>query len=123
MNKIIGAHNKFGKEGEQLAVNYLLKHGYSIKYRNYRYLKGEIDILAQKGDILAVVEVKSRSSKDFGPIAETVTPKKIKLLVQTTDYYVIDNDLDVEVRFDIITIFKNYGVYEIEHLKNAFFHF
>jgi putative endonuclease len=119
----MGKHNEFGKLGEQKAADFLVKKGYEIKYKNYRYLKAEIDIIAQKGDILAIVEVKSRSSDFLSTIAETVNQKKIKLLVSAADYYVTDNDLDVEVRFDIITILKKGKQFNLEHLKNAFYHF
>ena len=119
----MGKHNEFGKEGEQIAVDYLKKNGYVVKYKNYRYLKAEIDIIAKKDDVLAIVEVRSRSSNFIENIAETVTPKKIKLLVMAADHYVTDNNLDVEVRFDIITILKNKSQFELEHLESAFYHF
>jgi putative endonuclease len=119
----MGKHNEFGKEGEQLAVDFLIKKGYSILYKNYRYLKAEIDIIAQKGEVLAIVEVRSRSSDFIENIAETVNQKKINLLVMAADYYVVDNDLDVEVRFDIITILKNKTRFELEHIESAFYHF
>ena len=119
----MGKHNEFGKEGEQIAVDFLVKNDYKIKYRNYRYLKAEIDIIAQKGDVLAIVEVRSRSSDFLENIAETITPKKIKLMVMGADHYVTEGNLDVEVRFDIITILKNKSKFELEHLENAFYHF
>lgn len=117
------SHNEFGKLGEEMATNHLLKNGYTIRYRNYRYLKAEIDILAQKGSILAVVEVKSRSSDYLQEIAETVNKKKITLLVSAADHYVVENDLDVEVRFDIITILKKGKGFELEHIEDAFHYF
>ena len=119
----MGKHNEFGKEGEQIAVEHLLKNGYKIKYKNYRYLQAEIDIIAQKDEILAIVEVRSRSSDYIENIAETVTPKKIKLLVMAANHYVTENDLNVDVRFDIITILKNKSRFELEHLEAAFYHF
>lgn len=119
----MGKHNEFGKEGEQIAVNFLLKKGYTISYRNYRYLKAEIDIIAKKDDIIAIVEVRSRSSDFIENIAETITPKKIKLLVMAADHYILSSNFDVEVRFDIITILKNSKQFKIEHLENAFYHF
>ena len=122
-HKIMGKHNEFGKLGEKKAVDYLIKKGYKITYKNYRYLKAEIDIIAQKGDILAIIEVKSRSSEFLENIAETVNQKKIRLLVTATDHYVITNELDVEVRFDIITILKKGKDFTIEHFENAFYHF
>lgn len=119
----MGKHNEFGQRGEQLAVDHLIRKGYTVVHRNYRYLKAEIDIIAKKGDILAIVEVKSRSSEYMQPIAETVTEKKIKLMVMAADHYIISKDLDVEARFDIITIHKNGTKHDIEHLENAFYHF
>lgn len=119
----MGKHNEFGKEGEQLAVDYLKKKGYTITYKNYRYLKAEVDIIARKDDVLAIVEVRSRSSNFIENIAETVTPKKIKLMVMAADHYVSENDIDVDVRFDIITILKNRSKFELEHLESAFYYF
>jgi putative endonuclease len=119
----MGKHNEFGKEGEQIATDFLVKKGYAIAYRNYRYLKAEIDIIAVKDDIVSIVEVRSRSSDFLENIAETITPKKIKLLVMAADYYMLSSDLDLEVRFDIITILKNSKQFKIEHLENAFYHF
>ncbi|MEP2238442.1 MAG: YraN family protein [Maribacter sp.] len=119
----MGKHNEFGKEGEKIAVDYLQKKGYAIKYKNYRYLKAEVDIIASIDDVLVIIEVRSRSTDFFENIAETVTPKKIKLLVMAADHYVTDNNLDVEVRFDIITILKNKSKFELEHLESAFYHF
>jgi len=119
----MGVHNEFGKEGEELAAAYLVKKGYLIICRNYRYLKAEIDIIAQKGNTIAIIEVKSRSSAYFENIAETVSKKKIGLLVTATDYYVNTNKLEREVRFDIITILKKNDKFLIEHLEDAFYHF
>ncbi|WP_422082268.1 YraN family protein [Ulvibacterium sp.] len=119
----MGKHNEFGKEGEQMAVDFLMAKGYSIKYRNYRYLKSEIDIIAQKGNTLAIIEVRARSNDQIIPIAETITKKKIGLLAMGADHYVTEQELDVEVRFDVITILKNRKIFKIEHLKDAFYHF
>jgi len=119
----MGFHNEFGKEGEELATAYLVEKGYRIICRNYRYLKGEIDIIAQKDNIIAIIEVKSRSSAYFENIAETVSKKKIRLLVTAADYYVNTNKFEREVRFDIITILKKKNKFLIEHLEDAFYHF
>lgn len=116
-------HNELGKEGEQLAVEYLLQKNYKILVRNYRFLKAEVDIIAQKGTTLAAIEVKTRSTIDFGNPQDFINQKKIQLLVSAMDNYVVENDLDVEVRFDIIAIVKEKNVFEIEHLKDAFLHF
>ncbi len=119
----MGSHNEFGKEGEKLATAYLVEKGYRILYRNYRYLKAEIDIIAEKGNTIAIIEVKSRSSAYFENIAETVSKKKIGLLVTAADYYINTNKFEREVRFDIITILKQKDKLLIEHLEDAFYHF
>lgn len=116
-------HNDLGKKGEQLAIDFLIKNDYKILEKNYRYLKAEVDIIAQKNDVLAAIEVKTRSSSYFGNPEEFVNPKKIKLLISAIDNYVVERDLDVEVRFDIIAIIQNKKETKIEHLEDAFLHF
>jgi putative endonuclease len=116
-------HNELGKKGEQLAVDFLLKKNYQIVERNYRFDKAEIDIIAKNENILAVIEVKTRSTTDFGDPQDFVKPKQIQRLVKAVDEYVTVNDLDVEVRFDIIAIVKQDKGFHIQHLKNAFYHF
>jgi len=116
-------HNQLGKKGEQLAVDYLLKNDYSIIERNFRFDKAEVDIIAQKGNILAIIEVKTRSTIDFGNPQDFVKPSQIKRLVKAVDEYITVNKLDVEVRFDIIAIVKEGKNYNITHLENAFYHF
>jgi putative endonuclease len=119
----MAAHNELGKKGEQLAIDFLIKNKYKILEKNYRYLKAEVDIIAQKENILAVVEVKTRSTDYFGDPQDAVNPKKIRRLVSAIDYYVIDKDLEVEVRFDIIAIIHKNNKTKIEHLEDAFLHF
>ena len=117
-------HNELGQLGEKLAAVYLLKNGYEILAQNYYFDKAEIDIIAKKGeDTLVVVEVKTRNSDFFGDPQEFVTPSKIKLLVKAANEYVISNDLDMEVRFDIIAVIKNKTIEKIDHFENAFYHF
>ena len=117
-------HNDLGKEGEKLATAFLENNGYSILETNWIFQKAEIDIIAQKDSILAIVEVKTRSSIDFGLPQDFVKPKKIQLLVKAVNEYVTRNDLDLKVRFDIIAIHKNTAKkFVIEHLEDAFYHF
>lgn len=116
-------HKELGKLGEEMAVEFLQKEGYTILQTNYTFQKAEIDILAQKAGVLAVVEVKTRSTLDFGLPQDFVKPKKIQLLVKAVDAFVNQNDLDLEVRFDIIAIHKNDKSFVIEHLTDAFYHF
>ena len=116
-------HNDLGKLGEELAVEFLQKNGYEILETNWTFQKAEVDIIAQKGDVLAVIEVKTRSSLDFGLPQDFVKPKKIKLLVKAINEYVISRDLDVTVRFDIIAIHATPNQFSIEHIEEAFYYF
>lgn len=116
-------HNQLGKKGEQLAVDFLLKKGYTIVERNYRFDKAEVDIIAQQNDILAIIEVKTRSSTDFGNPQDFVKPKQIQRLVKAVNEYVTINNLNVDVRFDIIAVVKDSKGFNIEHLEDAFYHF
>lgn len=119
----MAAHNELGEKGEQLACDFLIKNKYQILEKNYRYLKAEVDIIAQKGNTLAVVEVKTRSTAYFGDPQDAVNLKKIKHLLSAVDFYVLEKDLDVEVRFDIIAIVHRNNNTKIEHLKDAFLYF
>jgi putative endonuclease len=116
-------HNDLGKFGEELALGFLQKNGYTIQETNWTFQKAEIDIIAQKNNTLAVVEVKTRSSIEFGLPQDFVKPKKVQLLVKAINEYIISNDLDLEARFDIIAIYKENNNYKIEHIEDAFFFF
>ncbi len=120
---IMAQHNELGKKGEELAVGFLLKNGYKILERNYIFQKAEVDIIARKEDTLAVVEVKTRSTNYFGNPEDFLKPEQIKNLVKAVNEYVTVYDLEVEVRFDIISIIKEKQGFNIEHLENAFYHF
>lgn len=116
-------HNELGKLGEELAVGFLEKNGYKIIETNWRFQKAEIDIIAQKENTLAIVEVKSRSNADFGLPQDFVKPSKIKLLVKAANEYVTLKNTDADVRFDIIAILKDGKKFQIEHIEDAFYYF
>ncbi len=116
-------HNDLGKKGEDMAVDFLIKNGYDILARNYVFQKAEVDIIAQKEDVLAVVEVKTRTSADFGDPQQFLKPKQIQRIIKAVDEFVNSKEMDVEVRFDIIAIVLNKKETTLEHLENAFYHF
>ena len=118
----VARHNKLGELGEQLAVDHLIAKGYQIIERNWRYQKAEIDIMAQKNEVLAVVEVKTRSTDLFGDPQDFVNKKKIGMMVNAVDHYVCQKDLDVQIRFDIIAIIYKNDQARVMHLEDAFFH-
>lgn len=119
----MATHNEFGKKAEEMAEALLLKKGYEIKEKNYRYDRAEVDIIAQINNQVVCVEVKARSSIFFGDPQSFVNNKKIRLMVKVMDYYMIDNNINMEVRFDIVAVFRNKEKYTIEHFEDAFYHF
>ena len=91
--------------------------------RNSRFRRAEINILALKDGILAVVEVKTRSNGFYESLSHTVSRAKIRRLVKAADHFVRERRLGAEVRFDIIQLCGTSGRYQLQHLKNAFYYF
>ena len=114
-------HNELGKEGEEMAAAYLQKKGYVILARNYTFKKSELDIVAMQDGKLIVVEVKTRNSDYLAGPEITVTKKKQKALIKAANFYIHEKDLDVETRFDIISIILNSKEQTLEHLEDAFY--
>jgi len=113
-------HNELGKEGELQAIAFLKGKGYHILQTNYRYLKHEVDIIAQIDGLIVVVEVKTRTSKDFGELQDFVKPNQIKSIVTAADAYLQELDKEYEVRFDIVTVYKTENKFDLEHIEDAF---
>ena len=115
---------ELGEYGEELATLHLIKQGYTILERNWIFGKNEVDIICQKEEgILVVVEVKARNSDFFGDPQSFVSTGKQKSIVKVSNEYVLENDLDVEVRFDIIAVLKNSKQERLEHFEDAFYFF
>ena len=81
-------HNELGKEGETEAAEYLISKGYTIRHRNWRSGKRELDIVAQKDGELVIVEVKTRRNDEFGRPEEAITDRKIRNIIISTDAYI-----------------------------------
>jgi putative endonuclease len=112
---------KKGTIGENLAVDYLEKKGYCILQRNYRFEHGEIDIVAEDGNVLVFVEVKARRSKAFGEPEDAVTPRKREKIRSTANGYLFEKNIDdKECRFDVVAIDYKDNKTEIRHLEDAF---
>lgn len=111
----------WGQAAEQLASEYLISQGYTIRERNWRP-KGthlEVDIITQADDVIVFVEVKARTCGDVDP-AEAVDRKKVMRLVRAADIYLRSLPYDFEYRFDIITVSGTLAGYELDHIKDAF---
>lgn len=109
---------ELGKEGEEQAVEYLEKKGYEIIARNYRYKRGEIDIVARLADCMMFVEVKTRTSTDFGEPESFVTPRQQEIIIATANEFIFQRHWQQSIRFDIIAIVPDV---EIQHFEDAFY--
>lgn len=100
----MASHVDFGKLGEQLAEDFLQKKGFTILHRNWRHSHYEIDIVAFKNNIPHFIEVKTRSSKQFGEPEESVTKKKIRFLLQAADQFLYQHPDYRNFQIDILSI-------------------
>lgn len=117
-------HTELGKIGEEIAVQYLIREGYTILVRNFIYDRAEMDIIASSPDgILVFVEVKTRHTDFFGDPESFVSSSKIKQLLKAADGYLQKHGSDSDARFDIIGIIKNKKEERLKHLKDAFYFF
>ena len=114
-------HNDLGKKAEDLAAEYLIKKGYRILVRNYRYQKAEIDIISEKDNLIIITEVKARSTDFFILPQEAVTKGKIKSIVIAANHFMEEFNKNLEVRFDIISVLPDEkGNLIIEQIPDAF---
>ena len=114
--------HEVGKAGEKLAAQYLEKRNYKIIKQNFRCKQGEIDIIAEDGQgeekDLVFVEVKTRTSLEFGTPAEAVDKTKRKHILKTANYFLYFNNIkEKNIRFDTIEVFLNKNKYKINHIK------
>ncbi len=117
-------HNDFGKLAEELAESFLVEKNYKILAKNYRYLKAEIDIIAQFENQIVIVEVKARATDAFMLPQEAINKKKIRLIVSASNEFLETNNIDLETRFDVISVLPSEkGKLEITHIENAFYAF
>lgn len=116
-------HNKeIGKHGEDLACKYLEKIGHIILCRNFSTNNSEIDIITKDKNELVFVEVKTRTSKQYGAPVDSIDNLKKKHIISAGKYYIHINLLEKEnIRFDIVEVYINEKGNLINHIKNVFF--
>ncbi len=119
----MATHNDLGREGERIAREHLEREGYKILARNYVYRKAEVDLIVRKDNVLAAIEVKTRSKCTLGRPQDFVSPEKIRLMVSAVNEFVRIHQLDCEVRLDIIAVSREGRGFRVEHLRDAFYCF
>lgn len=112
---------ELGEKAEALARTHIKKLGYEILANNWYHGHLELDIVARDGDELVIVEVKSRSGLRYEHPSEAVTNTKIKRIVEAADAYIIEHDIELDTRFDVITVIFVDQKFELEHFKDAFY--
>ena len=113
--------NETGKDGESVARAFLEKQGYKITHTNWHWHHYELDIVAVKDTWLVVEEVKTRSDDYLLAPEDAVDAPKIRRIVAAADAYVRFFNLELPVRFDIITVIKKGEESEIDHIEDAFY--
>ncbi len=113
-------HNDTGAKGEELASTFLQNKGYSVLETNWRFKNLEADIIAIINKTLIIAEVKTRKSNYFGEPETFVNKQKQKNLIKAAHEYIQRNNLDLEVRFDIISIILGTNQMKINHIEDAF---
>jgi len=114
-------HNDLGIKGEELALAFLIKKGYSILEKNFRFGKNEVDIIAEKDGFVVIVEVKTRSSKYYGDPENFVTMKKQSFMIRAANHYIHKYNRQEEVRFDVIAVLVSTYGNSISHIEDAFY--
>ena len=113
-------HLILGQKGEDIAAEYLERHGYSILDRNWRCGHKEIDLVVTKDKFVVFVDVKTRTGTDYGDPQDFVDNRKIRRIVNSADAYLRFRCIDMDARFDIISIVVDGGEFKIDHIEEAF---
>lgn len=111
-----------GKEGEAIAVQYLIEHSYQVIDRNYRSQQGEVDIIARDGNFIVFVEVKTYSIGSFGTPLGAVRKAKKESIIHAARTYLLKNNIkDINCRFDVLAIYRSWsGLTSYDLIKDAF---
>lgn len=111
----------FGNEAEEAAVRHLTQAGYRVLARNYQCRQGELDIVADKDEVLCFVEVRMRSTAAWGDPAHTVSGAKQRRVVKAALRYLFEHRIhDRAVRFDVVSVLGRGEAARVEHIPDAF---
>ncbi|OGB83809.1 YraN family protein [candidate division TM6 bacterium RIFCSPHIGHO2_12_FULL_32_22] len=110
----------WGNFGEKLVSEYLVKNGFKVLHRNYRQRYGEIDLIAEKNEVVAFVEVKFRQNEYFS-LSDVITRSKQKKIILAAKRFISMSDfVDKVFRFDVALILKEGDNFRINYIENAF---
>ncbi len=116
-----GSSHSTGKSGEEAARDYLLEKGHKILETNWRFKNYEVDIISRTENTIVFVEVKTRKSSTFGEPELFVNRKKQGFLVAAAHQYLLQNNIQLESRFDIVAVVQHNNNRNVKHLEAAFY--
>lgn len=117
----MGLTTEIGNRGEELAAEYLTRQGFEIVERNYRSGRYEIDIIAVRGDVLHIVEVKTRRAGSLTTPEDAITPSKFRSLCVAANAYIAQITTNYEVQFDLVAVETNGESAQIRYIANAMY--
>ena len=120
----MNARQQFGRAAEEVAARYLQRRGWRVLGRNVRVGRGELDIVARRGDVLAFIEVKARRSDVCGSPEDAVTARKRRQVARLAELWLAARPWALEriadVRFDIVAVDATTVPASVRHLPDAF---
>jgi putative endonuclease len=114
------SHN-LGQKGEDLAADHLKNAGFKILFRNWKWGRHEVDIIAENHEFIVFAEVKTRSDDFQMHPVSAVTRDKQKSIILAANGYLQKFGIDKEARFDIVTVIKSADSFKIDHIEGAFY--
>jgi putative endonuclease len=114
------SHN-LGKKGEDLAASHLKEAGFKILFRNWKWGKHEIDLIAENKDFIVFAEVKTRADDYQMHPVTAITKEKQKSIIYAADGYLQKFNINKESRFDVITIIRTGESYQVDHIEGAYY--
>lgn len=110
-----------GKSGEDFCEEYYRKKGYEIRERNFHSRYGEVDLIAEKDNLIVFVEVKTRNENSVEAPSASVTKSKQKKLMLTAMKYMENEPVSVFSRFDVFEVWQKEGrIYKFNLIESAF---
>ncbi|RNC66951.1 YraN family protein [Proteiniphilum sp. X52] len=116
-------HNELGRKGEEAAIACLKKKGHHIVARNWSFSGYEIDIVSEHEGFIVFVEVKTRTSAQWGDPVDAVTEQRMRRMIRAASHYLKIHHIDKPARFDIVAVIGNETFFELEHIEDAFLPF
>ncbi|MCL1868404.1 MAG: YraN family protein [Paludibacter sp.] len=116
----MAVHNDLGKRGEEIAKDFFVSKGFSIRDSNWRSHHFELDFVAENDELVIMVEVKTRMGNAFGEPEDFITDAKMKRTLQAAHNYILVNKIEKNTQIDVVSIvFAKNGTHRLTHFPDA----